>query len=112
MTDTVAEGTGSSAMDETGLIAIAGELTIYQVAEVKPVLQAALDRAKLDKTPPRIDLTGMTECDGAGLQMLLSLARAAKIAETHLELLNVPNEINAMLVANNVAGFFTLSPGG
>lgn len=112
MTDTVVNNADFSVMETSGVISISGELTIYQVTEVNPLLQAALDRARLDKTPPRIDLSEMTECDGAGLQMLIALARATNAVETKVILEHVPIEIAAMLKTYNVSEFFNLGTGG
>ena len=51
--------------------ALAGELTIYTVAEIKQALAAELDG--VDEM--EIDLAGVTEMDTAGLQLMLIAKR-------------------------------------
>lgn len=52
---------------------IEGEFTIYRAAELKPVLlQAVADHPELE-----VDLSGVSEFDTAGVQLLLLAKRAA-----------------------------------
>ena len=54
-------------------VRIAGEMTIYDAAEMKPELMRQLARAaELD-----VDLSGVSEFDSAGLQLLILLKREA-----------------------------------
>lgn len=55
--------------------AIADELTIYRVADLRASLLEALGRGVR-----QFDLGGVTECDSAGLQMLLALRRSVQDA--------------------------------
>lgn len=52
-------------------ITLAGELTIYTVAEIKARLIAAMDSAD----GIEVDLSGITEVDTAGLQLMLIAKR-------------------------------------
>ena len=64
-------------MSQSRVLRIEGELTIFRAAELKPVL---LDHP----APSEIDLSGVTELDTAGVQLLL-LAKATALSE-HREL--------------------------
>lgn len=48
-------------------LAVEGELTIYRAAELKDVLLDAVRQ----HAAPAFDLSAVTECDSAGLQLLL-----------------------------------------
>ena len=60
------EYTGTSAR-----VMLAGELTIYSAAEVKSALAEAMARA----SELEVDLSGITEFDSAGLQLMLIVKR-------------------------------------
>lgn len=60
------ERTGKSA-----LVTLAGELTIYTVAEIK----AGLAEVMVDADEIEIDLYGVTDVDTAGLQLMLIAKR-------------------------------------
>lgn len=76
---------------------IAGELSIYQVSELKPQFQQALDQANRDSQAIELELSQMSECDGAGLQLLLSLGKSANEFETAVHLINAPPALLEML---------------
>ncbi len=62
----------TAAIPDPAACAVDGELTIQRAAELKPVLvQAARAEA------PLIDLSGVTELDTAGVQLLLLARRVA-----------------------------------
>ncbi|AZF36915.1 STAS domain protein [Pseudomonas sp. R4-39-08] len=67
-------------LDDTARVGIDGELTIYTVAELASVLLPQMGVA------PRLelDLSQVTEMDGAGLQLLAVIQREAGIAGTAL----------------------------
>jgi anti-anti-sigma factor len=67
------------------MITIAGELTIYQVAETRTLLQRALTEHD-GGDQLMLDLSGVTECDGAGLQLLLAFSHAVSARGTDLVL--------------------------
>ncbi|WP_404362970.1 lipid asymmetry maintenance protein MlaB [Marinobacter sp.] len=56
---------------ETGCMTVQGELTIYQAKEAAEVLRAAVGTGEL----ACLDLSGVTELDTAGLQLLMVAAR-------------------------------------
>ncbi|WP_431702708.1 STAS domain-containing protein [Pseudomonas sp. BR20] len=67
-------------IDDTARVRIDGELTIYTVAELAAALLPQMGAA------PRLelDLSEVTEMDGAGLQLLAVIRREAGIAGTAL----------------------------
>lgn len=70
----------SEILDDTAHVRIEGELTIYTVAELAGELLPQMGAA------PRLelDLSQVTEMDGAGLQLLAVIQREAGIAGTAL----------------------------
>ncbi|MBT2341616.1 MULTISPECIES: STAS domain-containing protein [Pseudomonas] len=69
-------------VDDTAQVQIDGELTIYTVADL-----SAQWLPRLGATPRMdVDLSQITEMDGAGLQLLLMALREAAKAGTHLTL--------------------------
>ncbi len=89
-------------------IFMAGELTIYQALNLKQQIVAALEQSHLDLEPLRIDLSGVTECDGAGLQLLLASARSVAGTETELILHQVPQLITDLFTTYNIANRFNM----
>jgi anti-anti-sigma factor len=89
-------------------IFMTGELTIYQAAALKQQLAAALEQSHMDLEPIRIDLSGVTECDGAGLQLLLASAKSVAGTETELILHRVPESITELFNTYNITNRFTL----
>ncbi len=57
----------------TKALRLDGELTIYRAAELKDELMKAMAAA----SPLEIDLSGITEVDGAGLQLLILVKKEA-----------------------------------
>ena len=89
-------------------IPLAGELTIYRVTEFWTLLRAALPPGRADQRPVVLDLRNVTEFDGAGLQLLLTLARWATDQGSTLELSAAPGFVLSMLEAFGVTGRFKL----
>ncbi len=61
-------------------LCIVGELSIVRAAELQALLLA-------DPPPHTIDLSGVTECDSAGLQLLMAAKQAALKEGRPLQLL-------------------------
>lgn len=91
---------------------LAGEMTIYQAEKMMTVFRDALEVGKLTQAPVSVNLAAVTECDGAGLQALLSLARSAAAAGLEVNLDNVPAVIAALLGTYGVANHFAIHPQG
>ncbi|WNB77848.1 STAS domain-containing protein [Methylomonas koyamae] len=88
-------------------LAIDGDITIYNVAELRQALSAYLDAVK----EIQLDLAGVAEIDGAGVQLLmflkqealakggeLSLARHSEAVVEVLELLNLSTHFGDPIV--------------
>lgn len=63
-------------------LSIEGELTIYQAAEIKQTLQAALEQC--DEL--EIDLSAVSEIDTAGVQLLIAAKKTAQEKQIALRL--------------------------
>ena len=86
-------------MTDKNVLRIEGELTIFRAAELKPVLLA-------DPAPDEIDLSGVTEIDSAGVQLLM-LARKTALAEQRpLRLVAHSAPVLEVFELLNVAGYF------
>lgn len=74
----------AAAMD-TPAVSLGTELGIYEVGSMHQVLVDALAASASLMQPLQLDLSALQECDGAGLQLLLALARSAgpTSAEVH-----------------------------
>ena len=68
------------------VLALEGDLTIYTAAETLARLRDYL-HARLDSMSCDVDLSGVTEFDSAGLQLLLWSKRAAEAQGMRLHLL-------------------------
>lgn len=69
-------------MSDSARLAIDGEMTIYRAAELKPVVLNALHK----HSTLELDLSGVTEIDTAGVQILVLAKQAAQAAGSILRL--------------------------
>lgn len=84
--------------DDTAQVQIDGELTIYTAADL-----AAQWLPHLGATPHMaLDLSQVTEMDGAGLQLLLMVQREAPKAGTQLTLTGRSNAVTETLALCNL----------
>ena len=90
-------------------IQLSGDLTIYQVAELKTRLQHLLISASSKKTV-EIDLNDIVECDGAGLQLLLAFSHAMAAEDRRLSLKNTPPVLMDLLKQFSLNDHFDVSP--
>ncbi|MBU4261833.1 MAG: STAS domain-containing protein [Proteobacteria bacterium] len=72
---------------------IEGDLTIYQVAELRERL---LPFASGVNTVT-VDLLGVAECDAAGLQLLVSLKKTAEEAGKQFLLMHLPDSVTELM---------------
>ena len=80
-------------------LAIEGELTIFRASELKPVL---LDNTSLSQ----IDLSGVTELDSAGVQLLMLAKKTALAEGRQLTLRAHSPPVMEVFELLNVAGYF------
>jgi anti-anti-sigma factor len=82
-----------------GLLRITGECTIFRAAELREMLMT-------DPAPLEIDLSGVTEMDSAGLQLLMGAKLAATRQQRTLRLTGHSPAVLEVFELLNVAGFF------
>lgn len=80
-------------------IAFAGDLTIYQAAEYRQQLVENPSRAKRYQ----LDLSEVTEIDGAGVQLLLSLDKSIRSAGASLSLGGASDSAESALALFNLS---------
>lgn len=90
---------------DDGAVAIRGVLTFRTVPHALDDLQAAVDAAD---DGFRIDLSGVTRSDSAGLALLLEAVRLARDSGQELRLTEVPDQIAAMARVADVTGVLGL----
>ena len=83
-------------------IAIDGELTIYRAADLKVTVLDALRKARVLE----IDLSGVTELDTAGLQVLMLAKQTAAADQRELRLLNHSPAVVEIVEMLNLGAFF------
>lgn len=86
-------------MSAAPVLRLEGELTIFRAAELKPVLLA-------DPAPQELDLSGVTELDCAGLQLLLLAKKEALAARRDFKLTGHSPSVLEVFDLLNVAGYF------
>lgn len=79
--------------EDTGCLAINGELTIYQANAATEALRSAFASGALRE----IDLAGVTEMDTAGLQLLLVAGRLTGNGEVPVALVNHSQPVGDVL---------------
>ena len=86
-------------MSNASALRIDGELTIFRAAELKQVLLA-------DPPPLEIDLSGVTEIDTAGVQLLMLAKKTAQAAGRELRLVAHSPAVIDVFELLNVAAYF------
>ena len=83
----------------TNTLRIEGELTIFRAMELKPLLLA---------TPPVdvVDLSGVTDLDTAGVQLLMLAKKTAQAAQRDVKLVGHSPAVLEVFELLNVAAFF------
>lgn len=78
---------------------IEGELTIFRASELKPVILA---------TPPVdvIDLSGVTDLDCAGVQLLMLAKKTALASQRDIQLVGHSASVIDVFEQLNIAGYF------
>lgn len=81
------------------VLRLAGELTIFKAAELMPIMLAS-------PAPQEIDLSGVTEMDTAGLQLLMLAKKTALAAKRELRLVGHSPAVIEVFELLNVAPYF------
>jgi anti-sigma B factor antagonist len=86
-------------MNDSNVLRIEGELTIFRAMELKPAMLP---------TPPLtdIDLSGVTDLDTAGLQLLMLAKKAAQTEGRELRLVGHSPAVLEVFELLNVAAYF------
>jgi anti-sigma B factor antagonist len=94
---------GDTSMRDTPYpLRIEGEMTIYRAAELKETLMTALEHpAGLE-----IDLSGVTEIDSAGIQLLLLAKRSTTANQRPLRLIGHSSAVTDAFDLLNLVGYF------
>ena len=86
-------------MNSAAVLRIEGELTIFRALELKQALLA-------DPAPQEIDLSGVTEIDTAGVQLLMLAKKTALAAKRELRLVAHSPTVIEVFELLNVAAYF------
>ena len=86
-------------MKKKSALRIEGELTIFRAMELKPIL---LD----DPAPTEVDLSGVTEFDSAGVQLLLLAKKTAMAEQREFRLVRHSQPVIEVFELLNIAGHF------
>lgn len=87
---------------DTRVLRIQGELTIYRAEELKQTLLAALVGA----STLEVDLSGVTEIDTAGVQLLMLAKKAAQARQRELRLVAHSPAVTDVFELLNLAAYF------
>lgn len=93
-------------MSSPKALALEGELTIYGAAELQTRLIAALADAPEGMD---IDLSGVTELDSAGVQLLMATHRAARASGRTVTLCAPSEAVCEVLARFDLASFFDMA---
>jgi anti-anti-sigma factor len=88
--------------DDVNRISIEGEMTIYRAADLKVTVLEALRKARVLE----IDLSGITELDTAGLQVLMLAKQTATADQRELRLLRHSPAVMEIFEMLDLVAFF------
>jgi anti-sigma B factor antagonist len=94
--------TNRNTENKSNRIVISDELTIYAVLALKDTLLSALAAGEALE----LDMSGISEIDGAGLQLLVMVKQAATASGKVLRLTNHSPAVLSLLDLSGLAGFF------
>lgn len=92
----------AASQDGTQRLSIEGEMTIYRATELREQLLPVLASAKNIE----IDLSGVTEIDSAGLQLMLSAKLESIVRDTHLSFTGHSKAVQDMFDLCDIGAFF------
>lgn len=83
-------------------LCIEGEMTIYQAADLKQTLAAALQQCEVLE----IDLSAVSEIDTAGIQLLIATKKAAQAGGKELRLIAHSDAVLEAFELLDLSGYF------
>jgi anti-anti-sigma factor len=86
-------------MSAANILRIEGELTIFRAMELKPVLLA-------EPVVDQIDLSGVTDLDTAGVQLLMLAKKTARAHNRDVQLVGHSPAVLDVFELLNVAAYF------
>jgi len=89
-------------VEAPALLTLEGELTIFRAAQLKPLLLE-------DPRPLVIDLSGVTEIDTAGVQLLMQAKKMALQSQATLSLVACSSAVLDVLEIFNLLSYFEVS---
>ena len=98
--------TGPAGQGAAVALRIEGEMTIYRAAELKGVLEGALQQAVAEARGLALDLSQVTEFDSAGTQLLLLARREAQRHGQVLHLLGCSPAVHEVFELTGLAARF------
>ena len=90
----------SQSKAKTAKLALTGELTIYEAANLKNQMLASLNASQ----GLEVDLSGITELDTSGVQLLLLLRHEAEVANKPLKWIKHSQPVSQVLTLLNLGG--------
>ncbi len=91
--------TKKSPKKDVSVLRIEGEMSIFRATELMAILQA-------EPAPAEIDLSGVTEIDTAGVQLLMLAKQQAQEARRELRLVGHSPAVLEVFELLNLAAFF------
>ena len=86
-------------------VVISNSFTIENVGDIQEQMRATLSRHNGEQRI-EVDLSEVTEFDGAGMQLLLAFQQITRKMEIQIQLNNMPELVAAALKRYNVIGDF------
>ena len=90
---------------EPAALTVEGEMTVYRAGELKDAMLGALRRPG----PVEVDLSGVTEIDSAGIQVLLLGKQLAAARQQELRLTAISPAVDEVLALLNLRGHLGLA---
>ena len=88
----------SSRKTKSGHLALTGEMTIYEAAALKSQMLASLNASQ----GLEVDLSGVTELDTSGVQLMLLLKHEAEVANKSLKWVKHSQPVSQVLTLLNL----------
>ncbi|MCB1143540.1 MAG: STAS domain-containing protein [Leptospiraceae bacterium] len=85
---------------------LVGSLDIYSASKMKKEINAVLDEDDIDSLV--LDMSKVTHMDSSGIALIANLQKKMKTAGSKFALLNVTNDIMAVLRLSSLDNFFTI----